>query len=164
MISRRGFLAAAGGTALGALGVYRFRGGGLKAPAQSGAVAPGTAVTVYKSPSCGCCTSWVEHMQAAGFAVTVHDDPVMDPIKDRLGVPKGVRSCHTAVVRDYLIEGHVPAGDVRRLLAERPAIAGLAVPGMPSHTPGMAPPGEPVGDFAVVSFTRDGATATWARY
>jgi len=111
------------------------------------------AVTVWKSPSCGCCGAWVRHMRAAGFPVTVHDVGDVQPIKDGNGVPDALRSCHTALVDGYVVEGHVPAGDIKRLLEERPAAKGLAVPGMPSAAPGMDGPHEP---YHVVLFGSPG--------
>jgi len=121
-------------------------------------------ITGYKSAGCGCCTEWVEHIRKNGFEPAVHDEEDMDAIKARLGVPSGVRSCHTALADKYLIEGHVPAADIKRLLAEHPAVAGLAVPGMPSHTPGMASAGARIEGFEVVSFQLNGTTKTFARY
>ncbi|MEP7227031.1 MAG: DUF411 domain-containing protein [Gemmatimonadales bacterium] len=121
-------------------------------------------ITVYKSSTCGCCTKWVDHIRAHGFAPTVRDVEEMEALKDKLQVPPGVRSCHTAQIDGYLIEGHVPASDIRRLLAERPKAAGLAVPGMPPLTPGMAPAGEEPRDFEVVSFQSDGSTRVFARH
>ena len=94
-------------------------------------------IVVYKSASCGCCTKWVEHMQHAGFTVVTHDTEELAAVKDASGVPTELRGCHTAIVGRYVIEGHVPAGDVRRLLRVRPAVTGLAVPGMPAGSPGM---------------------------
>jgi hypothetical protein len=94
-------------------------------------------LVVYKSPTCGCCTNWVEHMRQAGFTVVVHDTDEVQSVKDESGVPTALRGCHTALVGKYVIEGHVPASDVRRLLREHPAVAGLAVPGMPAGSPGM---------------------------
>lgn len=94
-------------------------------------------LVVYKSASCGCCRNWVEHMQQAGFTVVVHDMDDIQTVKDESGVPAALRACHTALVGKYIIEGHVPASDVRRLLRERPAVAGVAVPGMPAGSPGM---------------------------
>ena len=96
-------------------------------------------VTVAKTPSCGCCTAWVEHMRAAGFEVAVQDVSRhrLDRLKRRIGLARKHASCHTAAVEGYVIEGHVPAGDVQRLLDERPAALGLAVPGMPVGSPGM---------------------------
>lgn len=99
--------------------------------------AAGPEITVYKSPTCRCCTGWVEHLRKHGFRVTVKDTDDMDAIKTDLGVPKNLTSCHTAIVGKYVIEGHVPAKDIQRLLAKKPKIAGLAVPGMPAGSPGM---------------------------
>jgi hypothetical protein len=123
-----------------------------------------TPITVYKSRTCGCCTKWVDHIRAGGFAPLVHDEEEMEALKDKLKVPGGLRSCHTAQVDGYLIEGHVPASDIRRLLAERPRTAGLAVPGMPPLTPGMAPADTKPRDFEVFSFQLDGSTKLFARH
>jgi hypothetical protein len=123
-----------------------------------------TPITVYKSRTCGCCAKWVDHIRANGFVPEVHDEEAMDRIKDSLGVPKSARSCHTAKVRGYLIEGHVPASDIQRLLAERPKVAGLAVPDMPSQTPGMAGPGEPIEGFEVIAFQVSGDSQVFSRY
>jgi len=103
---------------------------------------PGQAaeVTVYKSPSCGCCGKWVEHMREAGYSVEGRQSQDLQPLKRQLGVDPQLQSCHTAVVDGYVIEGHVPAEDVERLLTERPDIRGLAVPGMPMGAPGMQGP------------------------
>ena len=154
MISRRTFVAqaAAFGGALAA--------GPLHAIERA---APPT-LTIYKSRSCGCCAKWVDHVKAAGFATVVHDDEDMNGVKDNLGVPGGVRSCHTAQVEKYLIEGHVPAGDIQRLLKERPKVAGLAVPDMPASTPGMAVPGEPHEPYETVAFQLDGTTSSYAKH
>jgi hypothetical protein len=94
-------------------------------------------VTVHKDPGCGCCTGWAEHLEAAGFPVTAVDTPRMNAVKARLGVPHELAACHTAEVDGYVVEGHVPAVAIDRLLAERPAAKGLAVPGMPVGSPGM---------------------------
>jgi hypothetical protein len=94
-------------------------------------------ITVYKTAGCGCCEQWVEYLRAEGFKVTAVDKPDLAAIKRSLGVQPAYESCHTAVVDGYVIEGHVPAGPIRRLLAERPATRGLAVPGMPTNSPGM---------------------------
>ena len=157
MMQRRRFLARMAG--LIAVGVTGRR---LWAALPRG-VSP-TPITVYKSSTCGCCTKWVDHIRANGFAPAVHDEEEMEALKNKLKVPEGVRSCHTAQVDGYLIEGHVPASDIRRLLAERPKTAGLAVPGMPSLTPGMAPQGVEPKDFGVVSFQPDGSTRLFARH
>ena len=100
-------------------------------------VAEGPVVQVYKTPSCGCCGDWVQHLESAGFAVRVKDLDDLAAIKDRLGVPADLQSCHSAVVQGHVIEGHVPASDIRRLLEEHPEGGGLAVPGMPLGSPGM---------------------------
>lgn len=92
---------------------------------------------VFRSPSCGCCGAWIEHMRRAGFAVTNTEIDDLDPVKARLGVPEDLQSCHTATIGGYVVEGHVPAGDVKRLLTERPKAIGIAVPGMPVGSPGM---------------------------
>ena len=94
-------------------------------------------VDVYKSATCGCCARWAEHMRASGFVVLTHDVPDVAAQRQRLGIADALAGCHTAVVNDYVIEGHVPAGDVKRLLAERPKAVGLAVPNMPGGSPGM---------------------------
>ncbi|WP_420455001.1 DUF411 domain-containing protein [Rubrivirga sp.] len=117
----------------------------LDAAAEEAAVTlPATLVgpdaptlTVYKSPTCGCCAMWVEHMEAAGFTVDVRDRDDMAAVKDSLGVPSDLASCHTGVVDGYVVEGHVPAEQVARLLEERPEARGLSVPGMPIGSPGM---------------------------
>lgn len=156
MVSRRTFLTHAAGLAATAAAAR-------SAWAAATAPAP-TPITVYKSSSCECCAKWVDHLRANGFAPAVHDEEAMNGIKDQMGVPEGVRSCHTALVDKYLIEGHVPAPDIRRLLAERPKVAGLAVPGMPSSTPGMLMPGAPAKPYEVVAFTSGGATTVYARH
>ncbi len=95
------------------------------------------SIEVYKEATCGCCAKWVDHLRRNGFATTIKNVDDMDPVKARFGVPRQAESCHTAVVGGYVIEGHVPASDIKRLLAERPAVKGLAVPGMPIGSPGM---------------------------
>jgi hypothetical protein len=151
MLSRRGFVAGIAGFVLGG-----SRTGRVEAAA--------TPMTIYKSRTCGCCAKWVEHVKAAGFDARVHDEEDMDGIKAELGVPEAVRSCHTALVGGFLIEGHVPAADVRALLARRPKAAGLAVPGMPAGTPGMAEPGASISGFDVLAFRADGSTEVFARH
>ena len=158
MVSRRAFVARlAGAVAVGAAGGVML--GRLLRPR-----AGPTAITVYKSSTCECCAKWVDHLRANAFAPSVHDEEGMDAVKDKLGIPQDVRSCHTAQIPGYLIEGHVPAADIRRLLAERPQVAGLAVPGMPPRTPGMAEHGDKVEGFEVVTFQSDGRTQTFAQY
>jgi hypothetical protein len=133
--------------------------GGLLARTAAAAGRP--VVEVWKSPSCGCCTGWVEHMRAAGFDMVVHEgDPAA--VRASLRVPEALASCHTAIVEGYVLEGHVPAADVRRLLAQRPEAAGLAVPGMPADAPGMdGRTGEP---YEVILFGGDGTARMFARH
>lgn len=133
------------------------------APAQS-PVATQPLVVVHKNPSCGCCGLWIEHMHAHGFEVEVRDVDDMGPVKERVGVPAGMGSCHTAEVAGYFIEGHVPAEDVRRLLVERPDARGLTVPGMPLGSPGMETPDGRVQPYEVVLVGSDGTTSTWSRH
>jgi hypothetical protein len=118
---------------------------------------------VVKSPSCGCCNAWVAHLRGAGFQVSVTNVADVTPMARRLGVPDDLRSCHTASVGGYAIEGHVPAADIRRLLADRPHAAGLAVPGMPMGAPGMAQGGmrQP---YQTILFTRTGRRTVFARH
>jgi hypothetical protein len=118
-------------------------------------------MTVYKSPTCGCCEKWVEYVEKAGFKVTVKHlpDSGMSAIKKDLGVPAALASCHTAVIGAYLIEGHVPADLIDRILAEKPAGRGLTIPGMPASAPGMDLPGT---RYDVLLFTSDGKTKVYA--
>ena len=128
-----------------------------------GALAEGPpTVAVTKDPSCGCCERWVTHLREAGFTVTVTEGPV-NPLKIRLGVPRELASCHTAQVGGYVIEGHVPAGAIKRLLAEKPKGTGLAVPGMPTGSPGMEVEGMEPDTYDVVLFGPTGRS-TFARY
>jgi hypothetical protein len=131
--------------------------------AQAAAVAPQSAMVVYKNASCGCCGIWVEHMRKAGFAVEVHDIDNLNPVKQRVGLPYGLGSCHTAEVGGYFVEGHVPAAEVQRLLAEKPAAKGLAVPGMPIGSPGMEQ-GDMKQPYEVFLVLNDGSTKVWAKY
>jgi hypothetical protein len=119
-------------------------------------------ITVYKSPTCGCCAKWIDHMENAGFKVITHNRQEMGQIKEEHGVEYKLRSCHTAIVEDYVLEGHVPAGDVRRLLKERPAVDGLAVPGMPAGSPGME--GEYADPYEVIAFAKGKRNMIFARY
>lgn len=112
-------------------------------------------IHVYKTPTCGCCADWVTHIEQAGFRTEVQDLPNLTAVRQRAGVPQHLGSCHTALVGDYVIEGHVPASTIRRLLAEKPAIAGIAVPGMPIGSPGMEY-GDQKDPYDVIAFTRDG--------
>ncbi len=120
------------------------------------------AVKVWKSPWCGCCAGWVQHMEDAGFNVTVNNTEALDTIKRRFGIPEKLQSCHTATVGGYRIEGHVPAADIKRLLASRPEVHGLAVPGMPSGSPGMENGERDAYD--VVTISKDGETQVFSRH
>lgn len=131
-------------------------GGGLlsacgQAELATDSKSPETHMTVYKSPTCGCCQKWVEHIRSNGITVTVVDEPQMNPLKGSLGIPSDLRSCHTAKIGGYLIEGHVPAADILRLSREQPAVQGLAVAGMPIGSPGMEI-GDRVDAYTVVAF------------
>lgn len=119
---------------------------------------------VHKNASCGCCSAWVDHMRAAGFSVNVRDVDNLDPVKSRVGVPAGKGSCHTAEVGGYFVEGHVPALDIKRLLAEKPDAKGLVVPGMPAGSPGMEMPDGRVQPYVVELVAHNGTTSAFARY
>ena len=119
-------------------------------------------VTVYKSPSCGCCKNWVTHMQGAGFAVKVIDMDDLTTVKKNAGVPQKLQSCHTALVGAYVVEGHVPADLVKKMLAQKPQITGLAVPGMVTGSPGMEM-GDSKDPYDVIAFDRAGKTTIFAK-
>jgi hypothetical protein len=119
-------------------------------------------ITVYKDPSCGCCKNWVEHLIKHGYRVDAKDTPNMAEIKRTLGVPDALTSCHTAMVNGYLIEGHVPAADIDQLLAKKPRVAGLAVPGMPMGSPGME--GARSQPYKVLAFDKAGKTTVFASH
>ena len=132
--------------------------------ASSAWAAPAALVVdVYKSPTCGCCSKWVDHLKANGFTVRSHDTDNVNAHKTRLGVPAGYGSCHTAQVGGYLVEGHVPAKDIKRLLKEKPRARGLVVPAMPIGSPGMEE-GNRKDAYDVFLVNRDGSTQTYARY
>jgi len=117
-------------------------------------------VLVYKSPTCGCCNGWIEHLEAAGFAVDARDTRELMAIKVDAGVPTQLSSCHTAIVDGYVVEGHVPVEHVKSLVTDKPDVAGIAVPGMPIGSPGMEGPNpEP---YRVFAFTRDGEASVYA--
>ena len=124
----------------------------------------GPLVEVFKSPTCGCCSQWVEHMRKSGFTVRTNDVNDLTEIKKSRGVPDEVQSCHTAVVNGYVVEGHVPPADVHRMLKEKPAIAGIAVGGMPIGSPGMESPYVKAEPFDVMSFTKSGTTRVFAKH
>jgi hypothetical protein len=117
-------------------------------------------VHVYKTPTCGCCGKWIEHMRANGFSVKTTDMRKIDHVKAMNGVPRALSSCHTALVGGYVVEGHVPASDVIRLLGEKPAVTGIAVPRMPIGSPGMEGPNPQ--RYEVLAFDSDAAVTTFA--
>ncbi len=152
--NRRSFIKTLAGAAVGAVAVS-----GLSAASAPAA----TPITVYKTPTCGCCKLWVEHLAKNGFAPKTHDLNDLSETKDTLGVPDALRSCHTAVIGRYVIEGHVPADLITKLTKEKPAnILGIAVPGMPAGSPGMEVPGRK-DPYEVFAFTRDGKRSVYAK-
>ena len=131
----------------------------LLAPLAAGAE-PLPEVVMHKDPNCGCCGQWAEHLQANGFRVKTVPERDMESVKRRLAVPQRLTSCHTAKVGGYVIEGHVPASAIKRLLREKPAVAGLAVAGMPLGSPGMEVPGKK-DPYDVMSFDKAGKAAVY---
>jgi hypothetical protein len=150
MLSRRDWLRS---SAVGAAGVLLTR--------TIVAAEPLPAIAVYKYPACECCVRWIKHLSANGFVTTVRDTPDMDSVKRTMGVPDALQSCHTAVVGRYIVEGHVPADAIKKLLAEKPAVMGLAVPGMPMGSPGME--GSSKQPYNVIAFERDGKTRVYMK-
>ena len=118
---------------------------------------------VYKSPHCRCCSAWVKKMQDAGFKVTTIEQQNNDALRQNKSIPKKLASCHTALVQGYVIEGHVPSADIKRLLKDKPNVVGLAVPGMPASAPGMNIPGSSV-PYQVVAFNKTGEMQIYSRY
>ncbi len=125
---------------------------------------PLPTIRISKTPTCGCCSVWVTHLQKSGFRTEVTDFDDLTPVKERLGVPASLSSCHTAEVAGYFIEGHVPADDIRRLLRERPQAKGLTVPGMPAGSPGMEVPSGRVDRYDVLLLRSDGGTTVFSSY
>lgn len=121
-------------------------------------------VKVHKDPDCGCCSGWAAHMQAAGFPVEIHDTRDMLAVKQRLGIGEGMYSCHTAEIDGYVVEGHVPAADIRTLLAERPKARGLVLPGMPVGSPGMESPDGYRQPFTVGLLAEDGSITPFSQH
>ena len=166
---------AAGGVLMSAVAWYATAGqGDVAASTPTAAAAAGAdtvlaannarpRVEVWKSPTCGCCTGWVSYLEAEGFEVVSHDVDDVDAVKARLGlVDPRLKSCHTATVGGYVLEGHVPVSDIERLLAERPELVGISAPGMPMMSPGMGST-EPK-DYDVVGFAADGTTSVFASH
>ena len=121
-------------------------------------------VKVYKSATCGCCAAWVDHMKESGFPVEVHNSDNLNQYKIKAKLGAGLGSCHTAFVDGYAVEGHVPAADVKRMLAEKPDISGLTAPGMPMNSPGMAPKGSKPSGYDVLSFKDGEAVGVFTKY
>lgn len=154
MMNRRKLLFSAFGLAIGA---------SLASGHSLAMLAEPIDITVYKSPTCGCCKKWVEHLRDNHFAVTVHETEELTPIKQKYAVPEMLQACHTALIGGYVIEGHVPARDIRKLLNESPSAIGLAVPGMPNGSPGMEGD-QPTEHFEVLLFNDKGQTQVFNRY
>lgn len=152
MVSTRGVVVVVAVVAAGLAGVA----------ASQRSTAP--TIQVYKTSTCGCCRVWVEHLRSNGFTVQTTDLDDLSGIKSKHGVPARAQSCHTGVVNGYVVEGHVPAADIHRMLKERPAIAGLAVPGMPIGSPGMEVPGVKPQPFDVLAVEKDGRTRVFASH
>lgn len=125
---------------------------------------PTANVVVYKSPTCGCCTKWADHMHKSGFEVKEIAIENLNSIKVEHGITSETASCHTAIVEGYVVEGHVPAKEVKRLLSERPDARGLTVPGMPIGSPGMEVEGRQADAYDVLLIEKDGGTRVWASY
>jgi hypothetical protein len=162
-----GRLAAGAALVLAVLGGTAMSGGPwtkTRAGVRTAAPTAMPTVTVYKDPGCSCCSAWVERMRAAGFTVQIHDvsdQAARDQIKREQGVTPRLAACHTAIVGGYVVEGHVPPELVKRMLAEHPKIAGLAVPGMPAGSPGMEGMGSD--HYDVLAFTADGQTRVYEK-
>ncbi len=121
-----------------------------------------TTVNVYKSPTCGCCGKWIEHMQKNGFKVETHEVENIPASRKKLGMPDKLGSCHTSKIGNYVVEGHVPAQDIKRLLKEKPKALGLAIPSMPPGVPGMDIPNSPPYETLLVQ--ADGSTSVFAKH
>jgi hypothetical protein len=136
----------------------------LAVAAQQKSAGP-TSVVVYKTPTCGCCSNWVAHLKANGFQVDATDvsDAQVRAVGASAGVTDDLASCHTAKVGGYTVEGHVPAADIQRMLKEKPAIAGIAAPGMPMGSPGMEQGGRKEA-YDVIAFTKDGKRSVFAKH
>lgn len=158
--NRRSFLRLAG-TVVG--GVALGAGGARTLVAHPQSTLP--PMTIYKSASCGCCKLWVDHARANGFTVRTVDTEDLNSVKREMGIPAALASCHTVVVGSYVVEGHVPASDVKRLLRDRPKVRGLAVPGMPIGSPGMEQgPVSGYERYDVIAFEQSGATRVFASH
>lgn len=147
------------GLVIGLLGM-----GVLLLPVQiAQAAAKPPAIAVYRDPSCRCCGGWIDHLTAQGFQAQNIETADMESLKQQYGVPDELASCHTAIVNGYVLEGHVPAADIQRLITEQPDVVRIAVPGMPVGTPGMES-GERRDSFTVFSFDQQGNQAVFNQY
>lgn len=146
-----------------AVGAWLFAQAAGSVLAQRSASAKPLAVTVYRDAGCGCCSLWGKHLEQAGMDVTYINSTDLPAIRAKYKVPRTLQSCHTAIVDGYVVEGHVPAADIRRLLATRPKVLGIAVPGMPLGSPGMEQ-GSRRDSYAVMSFDAAGKTAIFAEH
>jgi hypothetical protein len=149
-----------------AIAALAVAGLGLVAYAQPKPVSSRTGVAVvYKTPTCGCCSLWVEHLKKNGFPTEVHDVSAAQvrSVSQSAGLAEDHTSCHTARIGGYIVEGHVPAADIQRMLKEKPAIAGIAAPGMPMGSPGMEQGGRTQA-YDVIAFTKDGKTSVFAKH
>jgi len=156
MTDRRKFLALAGLATAGLLLPRRLLASATPDP---------VAMTIYKSPTCGCCGKWVDHVRANGFepkVIDVADQARLDELKGTSGIPVALRSCHMALVGAYAVEGHVPADLIHKMLREKPQGRGLTVPGMVTGSPGMEVQGAPASKYDVLLFQRDGKTTVYA--
>lgn len=136
---------------------------GLSPIVSAEAASDAGEITVYRDPSCHCCGRWMDHLTVHGFRPENVESADMNTLKQQYGVPADLMSCHTALINGYWIEGHVPAADIQRLLAEQPEVAGIAVPGMPVGTPGMES-GDQRDSFTVFSFDKQGNTNVFNQY
>ena len=130
----------------------------------SGAQSSGATMTVQRDPGCSCCLAWVQHLEQAGFKATVTESAEMPAVKASKGVPDAVRSCHTGTIGGYVVEGHVPAEDIKRMLKERPKIVGIGVRGMPAGSPGMEVASGRVDAFDVLAFDANGKVTVFASH
>lgn len=154
MLKKRAFIL------VGVLAVVAFV--GFRAGDWSAASGAPIKVVMYQNPACGCCGEWAKHMEREGFEVEIQKTAELNRIKEREGITAETAACHTAIVDGYVVEGHVPVRDVKRLLLERPDVLGITVPGMPAGSPGMEGPRSD--SFDVLTFDKDGKTAVYASY
>ena len=133
-------------------------------PSQADTLAPkALQITSYRSPTCGCCAGWVEHLKQQGFTVKDNVTEDLESIKTENNVPQNLMACHTAVINGYVVEGHIPATDIKRLLREQPDVAGIAVPGMPIGSPGMEA-GNRKEPYTVFTFTEEDKQEVYQKY